>query len=124
MFENILEYSLKSYNLIIKNFLIGSVEDNITAQGASAQSAYNLTKMNNFVTNIDVSSDGVKLPLISNENYDITGVEITVWNLNLSNTLKVYVADSNAINGSNLDTILPNNKKTYLARNSNQYIIK
>lgn len=117
-YPNGLKEGLNSLKIKTYEQICEPVEDNIVATGASAPTAYQLTKTNNFVTSILLSSDGVMLPPLNQLNI---GLIVNIWNLDATNPLKVYTHTGTNIDGNVSDIIPAGAFKSYVARNTNQY---
>lgn len=119
-FPNGLKKGLNSYDIKIHNLIFESVEDNITATGSVAVSAYSLKKSNNFVTNATLTENGVKLMSASSL---AVGLVVNIWNLS-TQTINVYPPTGVTIDGNPSDTISSNNRKSYILRNTSEYRVK
>lgn len=119
-FPNGLKQGLNSYDIKIHNLIFEPVEDNISALGASAPTAYQLKKSNNFITTASVSANGVRL---MSSSALAVGLVVDIWNLT-TQTINVYPPTGVNIDGNPFDTILSNNKKSYILRNTTQYRTK
>lgn len=119
-FPNGLKKGLNSYDIKIHNFIYESVDDGITATGTTSVSAYKILKTNNFVTTATTSDKSVVLPSSSAK---ATGLVINIWNLTIQ-TINVFPPSGATIEGNTVDNINPNDKKSYILRNSTTYWIK
>ncbi len=119
-FPDGLKQGLNAYDMKIHNLVFESVEDNIIATGASAATAYQLKKSNNFIDTVSTSANGVKLLPASSLN---VGLVVNIWNITSQNVI-VYPPTGVTIEGNPSDTILPNSRKSYILRNTSQYRIK
>lgn len=83
-------------NLKVGGFVEESFEAAIIATGTTAATAKLLSKVNNFVTGVTPTGNGVRLP----DNLVMPiGSKINVWNVNSVNTLYVYPKAGGQING-------------------------
>lgn len=84
-------------NATIGGFIAESVSDSIAAAGNSQATAIGLGRKHNFITSVTPgTADGVRLP---DTVVMPIGASINIWNLDATDTLRIYPNSGSSING-------------------------
>lgn len=84
-------------NSTVEGFIASSINTSITATGTSQANAVEINKVNNFVTTVTSTANGVRLPAVS---VMPIGAHINIWNLDSADTLQIYPNTGSQIDGA------------------------